>query len=292
MTRGADNRRASAVALLPVAVAVAAVLALALIVKGNERGTIVVQRVAISARAVQSGKRNPPVAYSVTEIVETAADGSEERTFTSETFSHPGLQQVTAGQHVQLYDARDNTIFVTTQPAIQRALRAEMGAAGDDVGVHQVSLRSRLVFSPGRQSVFAQQLHARQYRIAARTTTGGRPALEIVQTHPTRLHGFSVTGGYRSLTTAYVSPRTYDPIEEITHMSLPGVTDTVVERWTEYRVLSSTTGNERLLSLTALHPHARIVDGARAFLQATQSEQRPMRLKIRKGQVRLPSRGS
>jgi hypothetical protein len=86
-----------------------------------------------------------------------------------------------------------------------------------------------------------------------------------------------------STTTVYVTPGSYEPIESVNRTRLPGVeyvngTKSVgvrtisVTRWRTYRVLPATAANQRLLSLTARHPHARVVDNATAFLRAGQSE--------------------
>ncbi len=274
MHGGAEDRKPSPTALLPMALVVVAVVVLALVVKGSQRGTIVVERIAFSSSAIQNGRSNPPLSFSITEITQTAADGTVQRSFVSDTIARPEIEQVTAGQNIQVYDPRDNTIFVTTQPAIQRALNARVARTAPK-GVHisgssssrEISVSSRLVFAPGRRSVYAQGLHAHQYRLAGRTTVDGHPALRLTESSRLALQplaGFEVMHD-----TAYVSPRTLDPIEAITKSELPGVESTLVERWSVYRVLPATSHNQRLLSLSSLHPHANVVHSAGRYLRAT-----------------------
>jgi hypothetical protein len=66
------------------------------------------------------------------------------------------------------------------------------------------------------------------------------------------------------------APGTYDPVEQITRTTLPGTTIMVVARWQRYQVLDATPANRRVLSLRALHPSARMVDDARAYVNASQ----------------------
>ncbi len=88
-------------------------------------------------------------------------------------------------------------------------------------------------------------------RVVGPTTINGRKAIKLVP-----IHG---PGEYD------VAPGNYYPIREVVHYpSGARVTTT----WSEYRVMPATAANERLLSLTARHPGAR-VDRSRAdFLAA------------------------
>lgn len=278
MHGGADGHRASPVALLPTALIAVIFVVVALVVAGNQTGTIVVQRIAFSAAAIQNDQRNPPTSFSITEITQTGPDGSDQRDFTSNTFGGPEVQEVTAGRQIEAYLPRDHTIYVMTQASLRRAFNTQdalTAPKGSHVGsVQHVSLSSRLVFTPGRRSIFAQQLYAHQYRVAGRTMIDGRPALRLAQTRRDRLRLAGISGGLESQTTVYVAPGTYDPIEETIRSRLPGGSDTVVERWSVYRVLRATARNRRLLSLSARHPHAHVVHSALAYLRANQAEQR------------------
>jgi hypothetical protein len=170
---------------------------------------------------------------------------------------------------------------VTTQAAQQRATVAEIRstapkgshaivgiAHGTAVGYSSATEQD----VPGPTSIFERQLRAGQYRLAGRTTIDGRAALRLVQTRTTVLALPNNAGSLESHDTAYVAPGTYNPIEEIISSTLPDLRTTVVNRWQSYKVLPATPANQRLLSLTARHPTARVIDNARAYLRATQSE--------------------
>jgi hypothetical protein len=281
MQAGPDTHRASAASLLPIAVVAAAVVVLALLVHGGRKGTIVVERETFVAMTVQNGKTNHPAPFVITSIDETSADGALQRSFTSNSITRPGYQEVDVGAALQLYDPADNTVYVTTQQAQQRAIVAQVlntAPQGSYVGVGTGQLSSvgyssaTLQYVPGRVSIFERQLAAGQFRLAARTTIDGRAALKLVQTRPTVLPVAQNAGSFMSRDTVYVAPGTYDPIEGITRSTLPGLRTTVVIRWLSYKVLPATPGSRRLLSLTARHPTARVVDNARAYVGASQSE--------------------
>lgn len=276
----ADNHGLSAAALLPIAVIAAVVLLVALLVSGNQTGTIVLEKIRFSATSIQNGQANPPNSFSVTEISQTAADGSLQREFTTNSFYRSGYQLVFTPQGgVQLYDPRDNTIFETTQSAVQRAINAQVkaslpaGSHSGGVGRKQY-LSARYALVPRRSSVFAQGLLGGEYRVAGRAIIDGRRALRLVQTEAARR---ALQGAVRSVSTdesVYVTPVSYDPIEEIIRTRFPGGESRATERWLLYRVLPATSRNSRLLSLTALHPGAAINRDASAYLRATQSQVR------------------
>ena len=277
MHGGADRPKASAAALLPVALVAAVVLAVALVVKGGETGTIVIERTSISAFSTENGRtEHAPPSY-FTEITEAAADGTEQRTFIADSLSRPGFQQLSGGRMMQLYDPLNNTVFETTLSAWKRAVDAEMGirTSGTGSSVRQVSAHFYSLgseFGPGRESIPQQQLRAHQSRISGRTTIDGRPALELIQhqQNPLPSHGGSTEEPFVSI--EYVEPGTYDPIEEITKSTFAGIKQTVIDRWASYTVLPADSKTQRLVSLTARHPGARIVISARGYVQADQSE--------------------
>lgn len=275
MRRGADDRRASPVALLPMAIVAAAVLVLAVLVSGvlwkRTLGTIVVEHVVMRSTSTE---HNPPVQYALTTITETSASGRLERIFTTISATRPGYQQVEAGSTMQLYDPSDNTVYVTTQAAWQRAALAQERAAapkGSQVAVTTVKLKAVGQYFPGRTSVYDQELLAHRYRVVRRTTIEGRPVLELTQTRPTALN--TRGSDFESDETAYLNPRTHDPVEAAITTKLPGVTSTTIDRWLTYAVLPATRSNQRLVSLTARHPGARVVNSALGFLRASQQSQ-------------------
>lgn len=277
------SQKASPVALVPIAIVALSVLLLALLVSGNQRGTIVAQRITFTAMTIQNTRTEHPAPFVVTSIAETSADGTLQRSYTSNSFTRPGYQEVMVGSTLQLYDPADNTIYVTTQQAQQRAIIAQVrrtAPKGAHISVGTASLSSESYSPsppasvPARTSVFERLLRSGQYRLAGRTTIDGRAALKLVQTRTTVLPLAPQHGRLQSLATVYVAPRSYDPIEEIVRSTLPGLTTSVVSRWQSYRVLPATAANQRLLSLTARHPSARVVRNARAYLLASQSETR------------------
>lgn len=274
----ADRHRASVASLATTAVVAAAVLLLALLVHGNGKGVIVVERITFSSTTVRNGKTNRPAPFVISSIDETTADGTLQRSFTSNSITRPGYQQVIVGDTLQLYDPADNTVYVTTPQAQQRATVAELRSTSPKGSHVSVGIgRGRSVSAPeqdvpGRTSVYERQVRAGLYRLVGRTTIDGRAALRLVQTRATVLAIRNSLGGFVSGDTVYVAPGTYDPIEELSSSTFPGLRTMVVSRWQSYKVLPATPANQRLLSLTARHPTARVVDDARAYLHANQSE--------------------
>lgn len=279
MRGDADRHRPSAAALLPIAAIAGIVLAVALLVSSSQTGTIVLQRISLAAHATQSGQANPPVAFSMTEISQTAANGTLQREFISNSFYRLGDEQTFTPQGgLELYDAHNNTIFSTTQSDLQRALEAQAGAsppkgAHVNTSVGRVQrLSAQYMFVPGKRSIFEQGLLAHEYRIAGPALIDGRPALKLVQSRSSRAALEGAAHGLSTDLTIYVTPVTFAPIEEIVRTRLPGVQSTAIERWLAYRVMPATNRNTRLLSLIARHPHARIVRDASAYLRAGQSQ--------------------
>ncbi|MGH2868880.1 MAG: hypothetical protein ACRDNK_15140 [Solirubrobacteraceae bacterium] len=88
-------------------------------------------------------------------------------------------------------------------------------------------------------------------KVLGPTVVDGRKAIKLVP-----IHG---PGEYD------VAPGTYYPIREILQ-DTPG--SKVTTTWSEYRVVPATPANERLLSLPARHPGARIDRSRADFLAA------------------------
>lgn len=270
MLEGADRDKPSPVALLPIALIAAIVVVVALVVAGNQTGTIVVERVVLSSTSTE-GSKTQHQSSSFTNVTETAADGSPVRYFSANSISRPGFQRVSSAQELELYDPLDNTVVETTQSAWSRLVDAQAGQRAGASG-KSATVYSRLVFSAGRHSILAQQLLAHQARLAGRTTIDGRPALRLVPVHQS-LPGDD-SDRFVTSSVDYVAPGSYDPIEEISSSKLSNVRELIVARWRSYRVLAATPRHQWLLSLTARHPGARVVHGASAYLRATQNELR------------------
>ncbi len=245
---------------------------------GHRPGTIVIQqiRLASTVRFTQDKKR--PASTSVittTTVTETSVKGDEQRVLSTTSFQGRGHQQVIAGNSLEFYDSSDDTIYTTTQQALQAATIRRMkrtAPKGSAVGIASVTFTGiGGDDAPGRISVFEQQLRQHLYRLDGQTTIDGHPALRLVPSHRAVVLMNPDTGAHQLLGTVYLAPKTYYPIKEVTNTSnlVPGISDSLVEDWSEYRVLPATTANQRLVSLTALHPHARVVHSADAYLQAS-----------------------
>ena len=284
----AATEGASPSSLAPMAVAAVGILALALVISGvlwkSHRGTIVVERITwtaygeITTTATGGFTDKQPVRTAVTSVTETSADGTPLRSLISSSTMRPGFQDLSFGNTIELYDPTTDTIYETTDQALQRAVVAQVqrnAPPGTHVssgkGTGRVQYAQRIVtypsFAPGSISIPEQQLRAGLYRLGRRTTIDGRPAIELVPTHATVR--FGVHSAIReTIDPVYVSPRTFDPIEEVIRFAGGGQKTWTVMRWPTYRVLPATTANLRRLSLTALHPHARVVRSASGYLQA------------------------
>lgn len=139
------------------------------------------------------------------------------------------------------------TLTLTAQQA--RALRD--GTA--DVGWAQTPKGARMrVTAPFHVPSASAEARAQLGRleVVGPTTVDGRKAIKLVP-----IHG---AGEYD------VQPGTYYPIREI--VVSPG--SIVTTTWSQYRVLPITSANERLLSLAARHPGARVVSGGAPFRAA------------------------
>ena len=276
--QGGDNTNMpSSASLVPMALVAIGVLVLALVVAGKTKpGTIVVQRITMTSTTTNGGKTRH-LAFSIVAITESSASGSEQRSFTSTSFTRQGFQQVGAGNAIQLYDPIDDTIYVTTEQAQQRAIVEQTKASAPKgamvtvgVGKMQVVSASSVGYEPERDSGY-EQLVRNGYKPAGRETIDGQAALRFIQGPATSLALTSGSRSFESSTTVYVSPASYAPIETVNRTKLPGSLATSTTRWHTYRVLPATPANKRLLSLTARHPQARVVDNAMGFLRASQS---------------------
>jgi hypothetical protein len=100
-------------------------------------------------------------------------------------------------------------------------------------------------------------------KVIGLTTVDGRPAIELAGPK-FNLHVRGNGGGDAGVR-VWVDPKTYIPIKEVVDRP-PLFEDT--QTWIEYKTLPVTPANERLLSLTARHPHARIDRSHKDYLKA------------------------
>ena len=241
--------------------------------------TILIQRMRTETLSTQTGTA-PRMAFgpvSLVEIDEVSRNGSVQRSFSTSSEERPGFQDLSAGPALQIYDAADDTIYETTlaawQAAVQRSFSHGSLSTFSYSGVDSTG--------PGDLSVFAQRLRQHLYRLGGSTTVEGQAALELVPVKtsiPIPSTGYGSAREY--LGTVYVSPRTYYPIREVTRVpstgsplgNAPGTVGEIINDWSEYKVIPATDRNAGLVSLTARHPHARIVHGAKAYLEVSARE--------------------
>jgi hypothetical protein len=246
--------------------------------------TILIQEMRMRVVTTQPGAapRTPFGPVTSLTIDEASQDGAVQRSFSTSSELRPGFEQLSAGNSLQVYDPSNDTIYETTLAAWKAAVQRREDQTLQK-GSHGTSFSftysGRDSTGPGQLSVFEQRLRQHLYRLGGRTSVDGRPALELV---PVRTSiKVSSSGGNGSarefLGTVYVSPTTYYPIKEVTRISStgspfgsgPGSVTTIVNGWSEYKVLPATTKNAGLLSLTARHPHAQVVHGAEAYLRVS-----------------------
>ena len=269
--QGGDARpKPSAASLIPIAFIAIGVLVLALVLPKKNVGTIVIQRVTVNSTTSHGGKTFRQRQISLTSITEFSANGVLQRSFSTNSFSRPGFELALSGDTFELYDPLDNTVYVTTERAQQRAILVQTKATAPKgatvhvgVGKMQTVSASSIGYTPGSNTWL------RSYMPKGAARIGGRVALKYVQRFPMAAAG---SARFNSNTTVYVAPGSYAPIETVNRVKVPDMRATSVERWQTYTVLPGTVANQRLTSLTARHPHARIVENAMAFLRASQSE--------------------
>lgn len=228
-------------------------------------GTIVIQDETYNVWRGTGGRGKPLRSGGATTMTETSASGAQELIFGAPRFA-PGFEEVTAGAVRQVYDPTTRIIYATTAAALKRlVLKRFPPATGSP---YAVSFEPAI--APGRTSIFAKELRRGLYRLEGRSTIGGRQALRLVPPYANEVMMNPRTGITQRIGTVYVTPRSYAPIEEvITHNER-----TEIINWSLYEVLPDTRGNDRLLSLTARHPHARVVDSAAAYVAARRREGR------------------
>jgi hypothetical protein len=263
----------------------AATLKLITAAVGRETGGIVIQKQTISATSTIGGHRKTRGTFSLETITETSSKGADERELDTNSFSRPGFQQLQAGNVMEIYDPMDNTIYTTTQRAWEAEVnsQAQQSAPRGSVSTNISGAETAVDVSPGPTGGFERELRQHRYRLAGRTSVEGRSALKLVPVH-TRYA--STTGGpAQILGTVYLSPGSYAPIRDVSTVTVPTASgaETLsteeVTTWSEYKVLPATVQNLRLVSLTARHPTARVVDSAAGYIRASNSQNKAAGLK-------------
>ena len=264
-----DPRGAHAtLALAPMALAAAAVVLVALLLAGGQDGAIVVQRV-LTGLAPSGGGKVQWQRAPATSIIETSRQGAELRLLASSPSA--GGATVVAGDRLEVYDPSSDTIYETTATALERTtgMRELPFGVGTVRGTGKIVLHSALRFVPGQTSVYEQELAAGLLRTGPTLRLDGREVLELF---PVRRP--ATPAPLRNLielrASVYVSAQSYDPVEEVLATGPRSHQPSIYERWLTYLVLPATSANRRLLSLRAMHPLARVVSGARAYLRALQ----------------------
>lgn len=235
-------------------------------------GAIVIERFVVESRSDGRTTRFSPEET----LTETSRGGNFVATYSATGTGSRAQQEVNfAGDAEQIYDPRDNTIYETTFEAIaaaQRRLleeRLPKGSQGQSTSVEYFYASAGVSETPGWTSEYAKDVRDHSYRVEGATSVDGRAALELAPKVASRREGH----GFETFPTIYVSPETYAPIEAVTHFRPPKGSQfrlsASITHWLEYRVIPATAANRRLLSLTALHPTAKISHSAMAYARAT-----------------------
>jgi hypothetical protein len=241
--------------------------------------TILIQQTRMQISNIHPGA-GPQVFDPVTSLTidEASPAGSVQRSFSTSSEPRQGFEQLSAGNSLQIYDPNNDTIYETTSAAVQAAVQRGLHGIIYHGVTANFSPSGRDSTGPGQLSIFEQRLHQHLYRLAGTTTVDGHPALMLVPLRTSITIPSSGNGSAREfLGMVYVSPTTYYPIKEVTRVSTPGspfgtepgAVTTIVNDWSQYKVLPATTKNQGLLSLTVRHPHAQIVYGAEAYLRVS-----------------------
>jgi hypothetical protein len=172
-------------------------------------------------------------------------------------YTQPKVRDALPGSGAAQENAhRPPPLTITTAQA--RALRdgtSQVQTLGspEHPSTYRMKITPALRVTPTTAEIQAQ-LKAGKLKVAGPTTIDGRKAIKL-----TSVHG-------RSRYEYDVAPGTYYPIKQV--FRIRGITVTTI--FNEYRVLPATPANQRLLSLAARHPGARI-DHNHADYQAAQA---------------------
>jgi hypothetical protein len=270
-------------------------------------GTIVVSKVRVTGR----WQGAPPARFTVETVYETPVGAGPQNSLyvTSEhQYGLPSEQAVSGGDE-QVYLSKSNTIYMSsiwgpfitkgkkpgtfiytppkaapgpsaTLPAKPLMLTARQAHAlldGADMVISNLSgsrMPYRVTLSvapvphfPSDTQAFRSMLKSHNLRVVGLTTIDGRSAIKLAG--PKFDRRLPSDGGGDAGVELWVDPKTYVPIKEVDDR-LPLFQTT--QTWIEYKTLPITPANERLVSLTARHPHARIDRNRNDYLRAANGE--------------------
>ena len=120
---------------------------------------------------------------------------------------------------------------------------------------------------PTATQVFRSLLESHDIRVVGLTTVDGRAAIKLAG--PRLDRRLPSDGGANAGVEVWVEQKTSVPIKEVNDR-LP-LFETI-ETWIEYKTLPITTVDERLVSLVARHPHARVDRDRNDYLRAANGD--------------------
>ncbi len=235
----------------------------------------------------RNGTARRATTFTTRGAAEISPGGVERSSVATASFMARGFESMSSGGREGIYDPTNNTVYETNW-------EAELGASMQQLRNEGTQLRQRLNSShpsaqasqrtmttigkphsklydslvgmtepglDGLSDMFVPHV-GRHERVVARVFIDGHPALKLAPAwYMTDLGAIGEVGGYGTM---YVTPGTYEPVRDV----LPNGKDTVINNWLSYRVLPATRANLKLVSLTALHPGARVSHSATGFLRA------------------------
>jgi hypothetical protein len=271
-------------------------------------GTIVVSKYRVSYR----NRAGQPARFTIETIYETPAGSGPQNSLyvNSEHISGQPTEQAINGGNGEVYLSKTNTVYISsiwgsqitkgkkpgtfiyrpvnpppgvrsaTLPARPLALTAQQAHALLDgsatvssipIGSH-IPYRMKLevmpvVHFPSDVQAVRGMLKSHGVRVIGLTTVNGHRAIELAG--PKFNPRSRESGGGDAGVRVWVDPKTYVPIKEVIDRR-PLFEE--AQTWIEYKTLPSTPANERLLSLTARHPHARIDRNHKHYLKAANGD--------------------
>ena len=118
---------------------------------------------------------------------------------------------------------------------------------------------------PSDTQAFRSLLRSHDIRVVGLTTVNGRAAIQLAG--PKFNRHLPDNGGGDAGVEVWVDPTTYVPIKEVVDRR-----PLFEQAWIEYKTLAITPANERLVSLIARHPHARIDRNHNDYLRAANGD--------------------
>jgi hypothetical protein len=252
-------------------------------------GTVVV--VVVRTR---DGNAKSATTFTTRGAAEISPRGVERTSVDTTSFMDRGFEAMSSGNNEGIYDPTNNTVYETNQNAqlgaslqqltttgreLQQRLKSSHPSASASQRTTTINVTpsnkqyDSLVSATepgldGLSEMFVPHVGRRE-RVVARITIDGQHALKLAQAwYMTDLGGMGEVGGYGTM---YVTPGTREPVRDV----LPNGNDAVTNTWLSYRVLPATRANLKLVSLTALHPGARVSHSATGFLQAQDAATNP-----------------